>query len=223
MLRRSPSGRSARASGARLLLDRQRLAGERRLLDLELRRFDQAQVGRHDVARLQQHHVAGHQLAPRRSTRAAPSRSTARLRRGQLLAAPPSRARRGTPARSRSRALSTTITTMAMVSSGSPITPAMTAAASSTRIMKSVNCRGSMASGRRRPRLLQDVGAVPARARCAPRLRSAPGSGRCPDARRPPRWSRQCQRSRAVLVCEVVSHRDRGTRCSAGRSTAATG
>jgi hypothetical protein len=47
-------------------------------------------------------------------------------------------------------ALSTTMTTMAMESWGSPTRPAMTAAARSTRIMKSVNWPASMSQGERR-------------------------------------------------------------------------
>jgi hypothetical protein len=50
---------------ARELFDRLRLAGQRRLLDLELRCLDQPQIGRHGVAGLDTHHVAGHELACR--------------------------------------------------------------------------------------------------------------------------------------------------------------
>ena len=42
-----------------------RLAGERRLLDLELHRLGEPQVGGHDGARLEQHDVAGHELRGR--------------------------------------------------------------------------------------------------------------------------------------------------------------
>src|SRR5512139_2691351 len=47
--------------------------------------------------------------------------------------------------------LRNTMTTMAMASCGSPTMPAITAAAISTTIMKSVNCDASMTSGERRP------------------------------------------------------------------------
>ena len=61
------SGRRAapRRRPGRSLLDRQRLAGQRRLLDLQALGLDQAQIGGHPVARLQEHDVARHQLLGR--------------------------------------------------------------------------------------------------------------------------------------------------------------
>ncbi len=55
----------AGGDGRDLLVHRERLAGERGLLDLQAHRFDQAQVRRHDVARLEEHEIAGHQFAGR--------------------------------------------------------------------------------------------------------------------------------------------------------------
>ncbi len=58
--------RSARivSSGQRvgLLFDRERFAGQRRLLDPQIALTQEPQVGRHTVAGLQQHDVAWHEL-----------------------------------------------------------------------------------------------------------------------------------------------------------------
>ena len=62
---RSPSGASAAATGLDALADRQALAGQRRLGDLERRRRQHAPVGRDDVARLDRDDVAGHELLGR--------------------------------------------------------------------------------------------------------------------------------------------------------------
>ena len=58
------------------LLDRDRLAGERRIRRRQTRGFDQPQVGRHHVARLQQHDVARHELGSAGTSRTCPSRRT---------------------------------------------------------------------------------------------------------------------------------------------------
>ena len=50
-----------------VLLDRHRLAGERRLVHAQVARAQEAQVGRHLVAGLQQHQVAGHDLGGRQA------------------------------------------------------------------------------------------------------------------------------------------------------------
>ena len=70
-----------RRAGDRLdaLGDRQALAGQRRLLDLERRRRQQPAVGRDQVARLDVTMSPGHELLRRRSRRAAPSRRTLAL------------------------------------------------------------------------------------------------------------------------------------------------
>ena len=59
---RSPRANASPATGARFLADRQALAGEGRLLDLERRRDADPAVGGHPVARLHQDHVTGHEL-----------------------------------------------------------------------------------------------------------------------------------------------------------------
>ena len=60
----------------RVFVHRDRFAGQRRLVHLELCRLDQSQVGRHLVARLQQHDIAGHQ----RLRRNLPNRAAAQYR-----------------------------------------------------------------------------------------------------------------------------------------------
>ena len=62
---RSPSGVSPARDGLDRLRDRQALAGQRRLGDLERRRLEQAPVGRDDVAGLDRDDVAGHELLGR--------------------------------------------------------------------------------------------------------------------------------------------------------------
>ncbi len=47
---------------AQLAADRQRLAGERRLIDAEVVARDQLEVGRKNVAQTHAHHIAGHEL-----------------------------------------------------------------------------------------------------------------------------------------------------------------
>ena len=59
---RSPSGTSVAGHRVGRLADRQALAGERRLLDLQGRGQDDPSVGGDPVAGLDQHDVAGHQL-----------------------------------------------------------------------------------------------------------------------------------------------------------------
>ena len=65
MLVRSPTARLGAGVRARLLLHRHRLAGERRLLDLEVDGLDEPGVGGDPVARVSRIDVAGHQLARR--------------------------------------------------------------------------------------------------------------------------------------------------------------
>ena len=64
-------------------LDGDRFARQRRLIDLELRRLQQPQVGRNLVARLQQHDVARHQVGGGHGLRLATPQYL-RLRGGQL-------------------------------------------------------------------------------------------------------------------------------------------
>ena len=59
---RSPSGTSSPAPARSALADRQALAGQRRLLDLQRRRDADPAVGGHPVARLDEDDVAGHEL-----------------------------------------------------------------------------------------------------------------------------------------------------------------
>ena len=62
---RSPSGASGAATALDALADRQALAGQRRLGDLQRRRGEHAPVGGHDVAGLDLDDVAGHELLGR--------------------------------------------------------------------------------------------------------------------------------------------------------------
>ena len=64
MSARSASDRLAVDDGM-ILLDRHRLAGERRLVHAQVARAQEAQVGRHLVAGLHQHEVAGDDLGGR--------------------------------------------------------------------------------------------------------------------------------------------------------------
>ena len=65
MSRRSPSGTSCLVDRIDVLLDRDALAGEGALLDLQRRGDDHPAVGRDAVAGIDQHDVAGHDLVGR--------------------------------------------------------------------------------------------------------------------------------------------------------------
>ena len=82
-------GRVRVGQGIRLLLDWQRLAGQRGLLGLEVDGFGQTQIGGHLVAGPQQNHIAGHEVA-RRDLDFLPLPQHAGQRRGQ----PPQRLQR---------------------------------------------------------------------------------------------------------------------------------
>ena len=84
-------GRSMRRVARRgrgRLLDRHRLAGEHRLVALELGHVEQPQVGGHDVADAERDDVAGHEVGDVDRDHVAPSRQTtavvvdARVQRG---------------------------------------------------------------------------------------------------------------------------------------------
>ncbi len=68
----------------RVLLDRLRLAGQRRFLDLEVDALDQTQIGRDEVAGLQQHQVANNEFAPG-NRHPPPVANYLRIRRRHLL------------------------------------------------------------------------------------------------------------------------------------------
>jgi len=72
------------AEGLRARLDRLRLAGERRLVDAQLCRLEDADVRRHGAARLEQHHVPGHHVLARHH-RCAAVTPDACLRRAERL------------------------------------------------------------------------------------------------------------------------------------------
>ena len=117
-----------------------------------------------------------------------------------------------------STALSTTITTMAMVSAASPSTPATTAAAISTRIMKSLNWSRNIASSVRLPFSTSSFGPCAAsraaasaaleplrRASRAPRR---PRRGRGRARRRPAASSTlRCRSCAPLAPCNGVSPR----------------
>ena len=104
------------------LLDRQRLAGQDRLVALELVGLEQPHVGRHDVADAERDDVAGHEL--RRGDRDLGRRRARRPPRGGCRRAAP---RRRSPARysltNPRPTLSSTITAMMTASVGSPVRP----------------------------------------------------------------------------------------------------
>ena len=125
-----------------------RLAREGGLVDPQLRHFVQAQVGGHQVARFQQHHVAGHQMLGLDAL--GHGRRAARWRAARpAVSGPASRDRPAIPGEIPIAALSTTMTTMASVSTKSPISPDSTAAASSTTIMNSRNWSATRCHQRR--------------------------------------------------------------------------
>ena len=115
MFVRSPTGRSPVGQRRGLLLDRQRLAGQRRLLDLQVDGLDEPRVGRDAVAGLR----AGRRRRARARAPARPPLAVAqdgRRRAPPSRAAPRSRARRGTPARSRAATANSTITAITIAS-----------------------------------------------------------------------------------------------------------